>query len=145
MNETLVISVGALLIAACGLGLNIILAVRSGQWGLSDRLSSMEGKIMAAVKEHRDAVDMAVDKSRAELTEQTDKIKREFGETIKAMQSQISDFEKWTRDTFVRRDSFLKVTDEVKAALANRDDSTDKRFDRLEDKIDKLTDHLLKK
>ncbi|MCW5693309.1 MAG: hypothetical protein KIT48_13190 [Pseudolabrys sp.] len=145
MNSTLVISICALLIAASGLGLNILLAVRSGQWGLSDRLSSMEGKIMAAVKEHRDAVDTAVDKSRAELNEKAETIRREFGETIKALQAKISDFEKWTRDTFVRRDSFLKVTDEVKQALTDRDASADKRFDRLEDKIDKLADHLLKK
>ena len=145
MNETQIIAVGALLIAACGLGLNILLAVRSGQWGLSDRLASMEGKIMAAVKEHRDAVDVAVDKSRQELNDRAELIRREFGETIKSMQTKISEFEKWTRDTFVRRDSFLKVTDEVKAALTERNGDADRRMDRIENKLDNLTAHLLKK
>lgn len=135
----------ALGIAGLGLFLNIIVAIRSAQWGLPDRLAKMEGRIMNAVEGHRTVVDQVLDKTRDEMAARADTIRREFGETIAAMQSKIFEFEKWTRDTFVRRDSFLTVTDELKSTLADRSDGVDNRFDRLEDKIDNLTDHLLNK
>lgn len=135
----------ALIFAGLGLLLNVVVAIRSAQWGLPDRLAKMEGRIMAAVEGHKTAVDHELDKVRDQMTARADTIRREFGETIAAMQSKIFEFEKWTRDTFVRRDSFLTVTDEIKTALTDRSTSVDKRFDRLEDKIDKLTDQLLTK
>ena len=133
----------AMIVAGLGLVLNLVVAAKSAQWGLPDRLSKMEGRIMGAVEGHRTAADQAIDKCRDEMVTRADTIRREFGETVSAMQSKISEFEKWTRDTFVRRDSFLTVTDEVKAALSERSVSVDSRFDRIENKIDKLTDHLL--
>lgn len=132
-------------IAGVGLLLNVVVAIRSAQWGLPDRLAKMEGRIMGAVQGHRTLMDEAIGKCRDEMSTRADSIRREFGETIQAMQSKIFEFEKWTRDTFVRRDSFLKVTEDVKAALAERSVSVDSRFDRIEDKLDKLTDHLLQK
>lgn len=130
------IAIAAVLVAVAALVLNIVLAVRNGQWGLPDRLNRLEGKIMAAVKEHRDHTDTMLDATRQELDQAIDRSRREFGETVHAIQSKIQQFELYVRDTFVRRDSFLAVIKENKDALEKHGNSVARRLDNLDAKLD---------
>lgn len=136
-------AVWAVLIAALALVVNIFIGVRNGQWGLPDRLSQMEARLMKAVAGNKDALDEEVDKIVSKLDQRDGTIRREFGETVRAMQQKISDLEKYVRDTFVPKKDFFQATADIKDALKERSTTSDKRFDRIEDKIDKLTSHLL--
>jgi hypothetical protein len=128
----------AAIVAVAALLLNIVLSVRGGAWGMSDRLSTMESRIMAAVADHKSALDATVETLRKECDEKVKQSEHRFGETIAAMQAKIHTFETWTRDTFVRRGSFSEVVTRMEASIAERDGRFDKRFDRLEEKFDEL-------
>lgn len=132
------VSTIAAIVAVGALVLNIVLSVRGGAWGMSDRLASMEQRIMGAVSEHKSALDLSVDVIRKECDEKVEISERRFGETISAMQAKIHEFETWTRDTFVRRDSFSQAIVRMENGVAERDLRFDKRFDRLEAKFDEL-------
>lgn len=128
----------AAIVAVAALLLNIFLSVRGGAWGLADRLSAMEQRIMGAVVEHKSSLDETVEQMRQECDEKVDQSERRFGETITAMQNKIHEFEKWTRDTFVRRESFGEALTRFETGVTERDQRFDKRFDRLEAKFDEL-------
>ena len=129
----------AAIVAVAALLINVLLSVKGGAWGLADRLSAMEQRIMAAVVEHKDSLDQTVEQMRQECDEKVDKAERRFGETINAMQNKIHEFEKWTRDTFVRRESFGEALNRFELGVTERDQRLDKRFDRLEAKLDELS------
>lgn len=126
----------AILIAALTFVMNIILAVRKGQWGLPDRLNQLETRIMSAVKEHRDHTDAVLETTRNDLDSAIEKSRREFGETVHAMQSKIQEFELWTRDTFVRRDSFVIVIKETRDAIEKQGAMLEKGLEKLDKKLD---------
>jgi hypothetical protein len=128
----------AAIVASAALVLNIILSVRGGAWGLSDRLSSMEQRIMGAVVKHKTSLDDTVDQMRQECDEKVELAERRFGETVTAMQNKIHEFETWTRDTFVRRGSLGEAVTRLEQSVADRDIRLEKRFDRLEAKFDAI-------
>lgn len=129
----------AAIVAVAALLINVGLSVKGGAWRLADRLSSMEQRIMGAVSEHKNSLDDTVDQMRQECDEKVNKSEQRFGETVRAMQTKIHEFETWTRDTFVRRDSFGEALHRFEAGIAERDQRFDKRFDRLEAKLDEMT------
>lgn len=52
-----------------------------------------------------------------EIDERIDRQKRDFGESVAAIRQKVHDVETWARDTFVRHDSFYKLTDEIRADI----------------------------
>lgn len=62
-------------------------------------------------------------------------IMREFGETCAAIRQKLHDVEVYTRDTFVRKDSFELVVGRLEKSL-------EKMTDRLETKIDKAVERF---
>lgn len=136
--------IAAVVIACLALLLNVIIAVRNSQWGLPDRLKEMETRIMAAVQQHKSAIDVAMDKLRADTTETTDTMRHDFGETAAAIREKVSEFEKWSRDNFVRETHFADVMRETREAMRANAKERDMRLDRIDASIERLTEHLLK-
>lgn len=73
---------------------------------------------------------------------------RRFGEVVEALKEkinldivavrkEITDDQKYVRDTFVRRESFYKIADAMHAQMAQLGEKVDNRFERLESKIDR--------
>lgn len=133
----------AILIAAATFVMNIILAVRKGQWGLPDRLNQLETRIMAAVKDHRDHTDTVLDQSRQELDAAIEKSSREFGETVHAMQNKIQQLELWMRDTFVRRDSFMVVIKETRDTIEKQGAVLERGLEKLNNKLDSVIERQM--
>lgn len=85
--------------------------------------------------------------SRNDVTDRIDSQYREFGETVAAirqgvtidvaaLRKELTDAEKFNRDTFMRRDSFYKAQEEIKGAINTAVGGLDKRLERMESKID---------
>jgi len=74
-----------------------------------------------------------------ELIEVADRVRREIGGTLTAMQTKIHEFETWSRDEFVRKQSLEALLSRTEKAQEARDDRLDKRLDRIEQKLDEAT------
>jgi hypothetical protein len=140
----------ALLIAAGALCLNLFLALKGGAWGMSDRLTQMETRIMAAVAAHKTSMDTEVDAVRAEMraaVAQCDGIRgelraaietteRRFGETVEAVRKHVGQIEIYIRDHYVRRESFLAYIQETRDVVKTTADRIENRLERMETKLD---------
>lgn len=120
--------------AVAGLALNVILFVKSGAWGLADRLSEIKDEIMAAFATHKTDVEREFKRLEAKI----EAAEHGFGETARATQTNIHEIEKWARDEFVRKGSFENVMSRIETSQATRDDRLEKRLDRLDAKLDEL-------
>jgi Sec-independent protein translocase protein TatA len=104
-----------------GFLLTAIVTIVTGTWRLS-----------AAVLDLK----IAIEKAKDEIEQRQDRQMREVGETVSAIRQKIHDVETWSRDTFVRRDSFQSMISEVRAALVELGIRLEKRLERMEEKID---------
>lgn len=109
-----------------------------GTW----KLAQMEARIMSSITGHREELAGTLEQLRAHATEEANRARREFGETVLAMQAKIHEFEKWSRDHFVRRDSFLQVSQESKQSIQQLGTDIGKRLDRLDEKIDAMQERV---
>lgn len=88
--------------------------------------------------------------SRTEVETRQDEKSREVGETISALKEQlriveqrwsekIREIELYCRDTFVRRDGFYKVREEMANDIRALGEKLEQRLERMEAKIDSKT------
>lgn len=103
-----------IIIAVCGLLLNLVVTVIGGVRAFSKLELSLSEKI---------------DASGREIDERIDQQSRQFGETVSALRQKITDVELYVRDNYVRRESFYKVVDDLGVRI-------EKRIDKLERKLD---------
>lgn len=91
----------------------------------------------------------AINATAKEIDERVDKQGRDFGETvaalreyinleIRALRKDMTDDQKFVRDTFVRRESFFKLTDALQNELRALSEKIDGKFERLEGKIESV-------
>jgi hypothetical protein len=101
----------------------------------------------AEAVEHTQALERKIelcDKERAqeiarlskEIIEVADRVRREVGESLKAIQTKIHDFETWSRDEFVRKKSFEAFIERWEKLADARDKNLSDRLDRIENKLD---------
>lgn len=95
-------------------------------------------------KEQREYTDAQIDNLRRDMisvergsVERADTLRHETGEMGAALRTKIHDVEMWTRDTFVRKDSFEMV-------IGRLEKSIDKLGDKIEEKLDRLTERFQK-
>lgn len=112
-------------IAGLGFIGSIVGTVAFLTWRLADIAAQLKADTEARVK--------AVENHANELA---DILRREFGETAKAIQAKVHQFELWSRDEFVRKQSFMLVIGETKKMIEDQGDRIEKRLDRMEGKID---------
>lgn len=88
-------------------------------------------------KEQRDYMDAQVENLQCDIGEvkaggadRAEAIRHETGEMGSALRQKIHEIEVWSRDSFVRKDSFEQVISRIEKSL-------EKMTDKLEDKLDK--------
>lgn len=107
-------------VAVLSLLLNVGIAIVGATWGIA--------RLKAAVGEE-------IAKHRADFDGKLEGVERNAGETAAALRNKVHELELWVRDTFVRRDSFLTVIQEVKGGIAELGKQLDKRLDRIESRL----------
>lgn len=78
----------------------------------------------------------AIIQSRDEIEAKMDAQQREFGETAAALRTKIHEVEMWSRDTFVRKDSFEGGLSRIEKVISDRFGGVEARMERMEGKID---------
>jgi N12 class adenine-specific DNA methylase len=117
----------AAIVAVLALLLNIGMSIRGGAWGMGDRLSAMEGRIMTVITENRTSVDANFQK-----------LKEEFDNKIEDMQRHIHGIETWSRDEFIRAKTFEAVLSRVETIL----DRLDVKLDAVQAEQTRLATNL---
>lgn len=92
----------------------------AGTWRLSSSVNELK---------------IAIALARDEIEAKQDSQMREIGETISAVRQKIHEIEIWSRDTFIRRDSFFQVTTDTRQAIQTLGDRLEKRLERIENKV----------
>lgn len=104
---------------------------------LTWRVSQLAAQLRKEIGDKTKAIDM-------QQVATADQMRRDFGELVRAALAKIHDFELWSRDTFVRRESFLNVTGEVKASIREQGNQTNRRLDDVNAKLDSLISRFIK-
>jgi exonuclease VII large subunit len=125
-------AVAALIISLLTLAMNIGLAVFGGGRGLSDRFGAMAKSVTADIAELR-----------KEVNEKQDRSENNVGDALRGMREHIHTIEKavlefrvLAAETFMRRDSYYKASDELKREVNSGFEKMEKRLERMEGKID---------
>lgn len=118
-----------------GLAINLILTAVVGTWKLS--------RVEISLREHIDA-------SKQIAETRLDREAKNFGETVTALRSgvnidfqelrkELTEEQKFVRDTFMRRDSFYKVQEALQNDIRALGAELKGRLERMESKIDSKT------
>jgi hypothetical protein len=107
-------------VAVLSLLLNVSIAIVGATWGVA--------RIRIAVSE-------AIEQHRQDFDARLVTAERATGEGMAALRTKLHEIELWARDTFVRRDSFLAVTNEIKGGLADLGNAIGRRLDRIENRM----------
>jgi hypothetical protein len=78
-----------------------------------------------------------ITRSRDEIEAKQDQQVRHFAENLAALRQRLHEVELWTANTFLRRDSFYKAQEELKAEMKALGDKIEARLERMEEKIDR--------
>jgi hypothetical protein len=78
-----------------------------------------------------------ITRARDEIEAKQDQELRHFAETAAAIRQKVHEVELWTANTFLRRDSFYKAQEDLKAEMKALGDKIDARLERMEEKIDR--------
>lgn len=100
----------------------LVAMAAGGVW----KLSRVEAALRTDIKQSRD-----------EVEQKQDRVSREFGETVTAIRQKLHDVELWTANTFLRRDSFDRAQEDIKAEMKALGDKLEARLERMEEKIDR--------
>jgi hypothetical protein len=105
--------------------------------GVTWALAQVEKRLTEKITEERQEIEQG-HRAASETS------KREFGETVSAMRLKIGEvettvnkLESWVLKEFVRRDSFEKIIAEVRAAMSEMGRSLERRFDKIDTKLDR--------
>jgi hypothetical protein len=104
-------------------------------------LSRMEKRLSDKIATERREIDEAHSEAVSIIHRQhstsLETIRREFGEVVSALRQKVHEIETWSRDHFVRRDSFEHVIGEIKDMIAGQGEKIDKRLERIDEKLDR--------
>lgn len=125
------------------IGLTIIGLLVGATWKILGRIGDVHDASKQAMVDHQKSDDAAFALVHSELRSSAEEIRKEVGESMTAIRQKITDVELWSRDNFVRRDSFLAIIEALKndSKILRDDirgfhDRLDAAFLRLEKKIE---------
>lgn len=121
-------SIASFILAAAAGIITVTWQISRIQISLKDELAQQSKERVAMINSLRD-----------ELEQRQDSLMRDIGETIAALRQKLHQTEIWSRDTFVRRETFISVLGENKTSLVELGERLEKRLDRLEEKLDEVT------
>lgn len=109
------------IIALLSLILNVLVALA---W-LTIGLAKIKQAISSEIERHRERFEHDVDSIRLNI-----------GEVAAALRQKVTEVELFTRDTFMRRDSFYETINSVRQDIRGQFEKIDTRLERMEAKID---------
>ncbi len=133
------------LVAGIGLILNCLVWVITGTWQLGKQRTfrsefeiSERAKTNEKLLEFRREIDQVLIQLKKDSDQEFNVVRRETGEMGQAIRNKIGEVELWSRDNYVRRDSFYKIVDQIQENFRLFYDKIDDKMDKINDKIDSL-------
>lgn len=118
----------ALVIAGASLLVNVGVLLFGGGRGFSDRIGHVHQSIMAELGDLR-----------AKVSERIERSENNVGDAMSAMRQKVHDIEKAAleqravaAETYMRRDSYYKSSDELKRDMKEGFEKIERRLDRME-------------
>lgn len=122
----------ALIIAGLTFAVNMGMNLFGGGRGLSTQFAALDKSLTAEISLLRN-----------EITEKQERSQSQVGDSMSAMRQHMHDLEKAmltqraeSAETYMRRDSYYKASDELKREVNAGFDKMEKRLERMEGKID---------
>jgi hypothetical protein len=112
-------------VALATLILSFVMSAISGTWILGKSRSKLSEKIDEARLDLERKIDQEIDT-----------VNRNFGETVTAAKTKMTEMELWGRDNYVNKATFNVVMAQLRSDSERLEDKIDRRFDRLEAKLD---------
>jgi hypothetical protein len=116
----------AVFIWIAGILLQTVIITAGCVWWFSRTLRSVEVDAASNVAELE-----------AEMLRKVDEAKRQSGEAVAALREHVHSVEKFVRDNFVRRDSFMQMNVDMKEAIGVMTRVLEQRLTRIEASIDR--------
>ena len=104
--------------------LSLIAMSAGGVWQLS--------RVEAALRKD-------ITRSRDEIEAKQDQQMRDFSERFSGLEKKVHEVELWTANTFIRRESFYKIKDEITGEMKALGERLEARLVRMEEKLDSKT------
>lgn len=100
-------------------------------------------------KEAREYMDAQIDNLQRDVirfdrnsADRADIIRHEFGETGAAIRQKIHEVETWSRDTFVRKESFEQALRRIESSMDKAVGSMNKTVDRIDARVEAMFNHM---
>lgn len=123
---TVIVSGGAVLA-------NLFIAGIGWVWSLGRSSKSADVKIAQRAK----AVTEELNDMERRLHADIDNSTRQFGETVSAIRTKVTEIELWNRDNFVSKGTFKSVTDEMKRSWERFEDNLNDKLEAIDKKLDR--------
>lgn len=112
--------------------LTLVVMSAGGVW----QLSRVETSLRKDITRSRDEIEVHYGQEVQRLEAKQEQDVRNFCVTIAAIRQKGHEIELFAANTFMRRESFYKMQEELKAYIKAIGDKIDQRLDRMEEKID---------
>lgn len=119
--------------------ISLIIALIGMSGGFVWKLSRVETALRHDIVASENTLRKDFGVSKDEIDKKQDIHSHDFGETITAMREKINQVELYAANTYVRRDGFYKVQEQLTTDIKVLGDKIDKRLERMEAKIDSKT------
>ena len=123
---TVIVSGGAVLA-------NLFIAGIGWVWSLGRSSKSADVKIAQRAK----AVTEELNDMERRLHADIDNSTRQFGDTVTAIRTKVTEIELWNRDNFVSKGTFKAVTDEMKRSWERFEDNLNDKLEAIDKKLDR--------
>ena len=121
------------LITVFGFALNLVVLAVGGTW----KLTRVEASINATITKHKEEADEKLIELERSWENRTVESERRFGEVGTALRQKIHEIETWSRDQFMRKESFNEGISRVEKTLDENNKRMETRLMRIENKIDR--------
>jgi hypothetical protein len=121
-----------------GLLLNTGILAVTGTW----KLAQLKDEFKTLLKTHREDMDVHLRSHRDDIDVAINAVRRECGEGLSAIRTKIHEVEVWARDTYVRRDSFYKVADQVQGDMKSMASDLKAQLEKIDGKLEKLRERV---
>lgn len=123
---TVIVSGGAVLA-------NLFIAGIGWVWSLGRSSKSADVKIAQRAKVVTEELNGMERRLHADIDNST----RQFGETVSAIRTKVTEIELWNRDNFVSKGTFKAVTDEMKRSWERFEDNLNDKLEAIDKKLDR--------
>lgn len=123
---TVIVSGGAVLA-------NLFIAGIGWVWSLGRSSKSADVKIAQMAKVVTEELNDMERRLHADIDNST----RQFGETVSAIRTKVTEIELWNRDNFVSKGTFKAVTDEMKRSWERFEDNLNDKLEAIDKKLDR--------